>query len=409
MAKRKRMRIEDVHIREWVRTGKPVFVPDGDGLYFRLSDTGHATWVLRYTINGRRPEVTLGRHGAGGLTIATARKAAGAIRLRVSQGEDPALTRRRERTKSASLSTVRKLVDDYRAKVLPRLAAKTIATHEHHLSAVIVPKLGAMLVVDVTGADVVAMIESAGRPWATSTHIMSTASRLFSHAIGRRVIVTNPCAGIELAAILGPRPATRERLMLTEAELRAILPRLDTMGHQNALNFRVQLATGVRSGELCAATWAEFDLDAGVWTVPAGRIKTRASNPRAFRIPLAPEVIAWLRELKNLAGRSAYVLPGRQEGREDTHQAKNTFSAAIERLQQANPGMCRRFVPHDLRSTARSHMGALGVASDIAERALNHIIPGIEGIYDKGDYFAERRAALERWARFLAACEKGGT
>ncbi|CAJ0777798.1 hypothetical protein R8510_04411 [Ralstonia chuxiongensis] len=329
------------------------------------------------------------------------------MRLRISRGEDPVLTKRRERAKSVSLSTVRKLAEDYREKVMPGLAPKTVIAHEYHLSAVIVPKLGAMLVSDVTGADVVAMIESARRPWVTSSHILNTTSRLFSHAIGRRVIVTNPCTGIDLSAVMGPRPAKRERLMLSDAELRAILPRIDSMGRQNALNFRVQLATGVRSGELCQSMWSEFDLDAGVWTIPAGRIKTRASNPRAFRIPLAPEVIVWLRELKAIAGRSRYVLPGRQEKRADTHQAENTFSAAVERFQLANPGLCRRFVPHDLRSTARSHMGAMGVSSDIAERAINHVIPGMAGVYDKGDYFPERKAALELWARFLVACERG--
>ncbi|WP_343549133.1 site-specific integrase [Ralstonia sp.] len=287
------------------------------------------------------------------------------------------------------------------------MAAKTAAMHENYLSSAIVPKLGAMLVADVTGADVVTMIESVKRPWITSSYILNTTRRLFSHAIGKRIITTSPCAGIEISAILGPKPSRRPRVMLTDVELRAIFACIDSMGRQNGLNFRVQLATGVRSGELCRSMWDEFDLDAGVWTIPKGRIKTRASNPRAFKIPLAVEVVAWLKELKDIAGLSPYVLPGRQEQRAESHQAENTFGAAVERFQLANPDICQRFTPHDLRSTARSHMGALGVASDIAERALNHVIPGMEGVYDKGDYFPERKQALELWARFLATCERG--
>jgi integrase len=242
--------------------------------------------------------------------------------------------------------------------------------------------------------------------------LLNTTNRLFAHAAGKRIITANPCSGIELTAILGQRPARRQRLMLTEKELRVILPSIDTVGRENGLSFRILLATAVRSGELCLAEWSEFKLEEGLWTVPAGRIKTRSSNNSAFTVPLSPPVIGWLKELRGNAAGSRYVLPARGDRRReaiggDLPQAENTLSAAIDRYLQARPGVVREFSPHDLRSTARSHLRAMGVERDIAERVLNHMLPGMEGIYDKGDYLKERRAALELWSRFLAACESG--
>jgi integrase len=67
----------------------------------------------------------------------------------------------------------------------------------------------------------------------------------------------------------------------------------------------------------------------------------------------------------------------------------------------------RRFTPHDLRSTMKSHMRALGVPRDISEMCLNHKLSGVEGIYDQHTYFDERKEALEKWARFLMDCEAG--
>ena len=67
----------------------------------------------------------------------------------------------------------------------------------------------------------------------------------------------------------------------------------------------------------------------------------------------------------------------------------------------------RRFTPHDLRSTARSHLAALGVSVIVAERCLNHSLGGLMSIYDQHDYFDERRAALERWTAFLVTCGAG--
>ena len=59
------------------------------------------------------------------------------------------------------------------------------------------------------------------------------------------------------------------------------------------------------------------------------------------------------------------------------------------------------FTVHDLRRTARTHLADLGVLPDVAERALNHALGGVRGVYDQHDYFDQRKEALDLWARRL--------
>lgn len=80
-----------------------------------------------------------------------------------------------------------------------------------------------------------------------------------------------------------------------------------------------------------------------------------------------------------------------------------SLNAAFNRLHEKLGDRCRRFTPHDLRSTARSHLGALGVEVLIAERCLNHSLGGLVAVYDKHDYLPERRNALELWSAKVAA------
>lgn len=174
------------------------------------------------------------------------------------------------------------------------------------------------------------------------------------------------------------------------------------MASCGSLSIRNLLITAVGSAELYQAKWADLDLDSAQWHIP--KSKTGA----AMDIPLAPEVVDGFRELRTLAGSSAYVLPahsGRRAARHggDTHLNKDTLREAIAHwLRIAKPAV-RRFTPHDLRSTVKSHLRALGVPRDISEMCLNHKLSGVEGIYDRHTYFEERREALEKWAAVLSA------
>ena len=397
-----RGRLTDLQIRHWVRAGVPMAKADGGGLTFTLSAGGATGWILRYSHGGRRRELTIGRYPD--ITLADARGIATIKRAEIMQGRNPAADKQKAKATAAKDWTVRELAKDYRAKKLVSLAHSTQVSYGRHLKRV-EKKLGALTVREIEASDVVALIEASSLTWGESNMLLITTKCLFTHACGKRLINVNPCHGIMLSALLGERPPKRQRLMLNREELHLLLNA--GMRRRNALTIRILLATGVRSAELYQARWEHVDLDEAQWHIP--KSKTGA----AMDIPLAPIVVDWFKELRTLAGESAYVLPAHSRGRAarqggDAHVSKDTIREAIGYWLDADKPEVRRFTPHDLRSTMKSHMRALGVPRDISEMCLNHKLSGVEGIYDRHTYFDERKEALEKWAGFLLACETGG-
>lgn len=409
-------KLTDVRIRNWIKAGQPVAIADGGGLTFTLSAKRTAAWVLRYRFGGKPRELTIGRYPD--ITLAKARELATDARAKIQQGVDVAREKQKASMERAAAKSFRQLATDYMEKKFPDLAANTIKQRRHHIDDIIVPKLGGLAARDVTTSDVVALIETVGQRSQSVAELVFTAmSEIFKHAVARHAVTANPCAGISVSAICGKPVPKRQRLMLTAEELRAILPALPTIGDQNALTVKILLATCTRIGELARAEWAHLNFDRAEWFIPDVNSKTGKS----FTVPLTSAVVGWFRELQTFSCGSPFVLPARQSRRKNNHGGEIHFEQRAlnsmlhklcDKLEQAHEEneiaiKVRRFTPHDLRSTARSHLAALGVHVIVAERCLNHSLGGLIAVYDQHDYMTERRAALELWEDFIQACEAG--
>lgn len=393
MAKIQSNLLTDIQLRKWVRAGLPVAKSDGAGLTFTLSATGAATWVLRYQHGGRRQEVTLGRYPD--LSLAAARLTATKKRLALLDGVNPADEVRK--TKAHKEWTVRELIKDYRELVLTNLAVSTQRSYGRNLKR-IENGMGAMSVQSVGPTDLIAQIERVKTGWVELFTLWCVLLGIFKHATGKKLIVVSPCAGIQLEAIIGKRPEIRKRIMLNADELAVLMNA--QMKPDNLLSVRILLATGVRGSELYTALRENVFIEEARWHIPLSK-----TGP-AMDIPLAPCVVDWFKELFELAGNSNYVLPARLRTRferydGDIHVSKDSVREAIDYWIENHKPVIRRFTPHDLRSTMKSHMRKLGISRDISEMCLNHKLPGVEGIYDQHSYYEERRAALESWACFL--------
>jgi integrase len=143
----------------------------------------------------------------------------------------------------------------------------------------------------------------------------------------------------------------------------------------------------------------------GVWNLKPSRTKKNLG----ILIPLAPPVLDWLNEVKVFAANSEYLFPARRlvakmEGKEHRnrfeHISPDTLNVALRRL---NLRDIPHFTVHDMRRTARTLLAGLGVDHFVAERALNHKLRNVEGVYDRHDYFDERRDALGRWVDLVSA------
>jgi site-specific recombinase XerC len=390
-------KITDIQIRYWLKAGAPVAKAQGDvpGLTFTLSANGTASWVLRYRIGGKQRELGIGRYPE--YTIARAKTAAMDARAKIQAGVDVAREKRLGQIDRAGSQTFAEVATDYLDKNLPGLAATTQKQRLYHVQKIIVPRIGMVPANALVGADVVALIDKVGEKHGPKVArlVLGAVNEICKHGMARLVMTQNPCVGVSIHAVCGPAAPKRERLQLTDAELRALLPALgDT---QTGLTIKLLLATCVRINELLSAEWRHVDLDRGTWTIP-----TSKTTNKPFIIPLSDAAVGWFEQLKVQACGSHWVLPG-QGQRKPLHPA--SVAAAIDRV-CAKVGV-RRFTPHDCRSTARSHLAALGVPVLVAERCLNHALGGLVAVYDQHDYLGERRAALALWADYLTACESG--
>jgi len=405
-------KLSDVQIRHWIKAGEPVAKSDGGGLTFTFSKAGTAAWVLRYRYADKPRELTLGRYPDKSLT--QAREDARKARASIQSGIDVAREKQVASIERAAAKSLKQLATDYMDKAFPSLATNTVKQRKHHIDDIIIPKLGRLAAREVSTADVVSVVEDVGKKSINVAELVFTAiSEIFKHGVARHVVTANPCAGISVSAICGKPEPKRQRLKLTEEELRTILPALPSIGEANATAVKILLATCVRIGELAKAEWPHLDFDKSEWFVPDANSKTG----RGFIVPLTPAVIGWFKQLYTLACGSAYVLPARQVRRRNNHggeihyepRALNSMLHKLCNRMEKKGTPVRRFTPHDLRSTARSWLisESIGASVVVAERCLNHTLGGLLSVYDQHDYLTERRTILDRWTDFLLKCEKG--
>jgi len=380
---------------------------DGGGLYFRKQTREGAAWTLRYTFAERARWLVLGNYPD--MPLAVARTEARRARVSLDKGEDPIAVRRAAEAAERRRGTFRELAEEwFTAEIIGRkLKHPQIA--RRHLDKYLLPEFGRTPVADIHASEVARLLDKVKRRAPTAANdLLRFSSRIFAFGVRRHLITGNPAADFTPRLDGGGTEKARERSLTSDelAKLFEAIRKTSTFGGDNLIAIKLLLALCVRKGELLAARWNEFDLDgetaAGpVWHLPGSRTKTGAG----LDIPLVPEVVVWLRTQREYACGSEHVFPQRRRDHRQRvpHVGLDTLNVALTRVKHG----LKPFTLHDLRRTARTHLAALGVRREVAERCLGHKIQGVEGTYDRHDYFDERRSALEQWTAVLLDAERG--
>jgi integrase len=380
--------------------------PDGAGLYLRIRDGGGASWTFRYSLHGRDRWLDLG--DPKDTSLANARKAARAERSKVDAGRDPIAERRAADELARRRGTFAGLAEEwYVAEVEKRL--KHPEAVRRALDNYLLKKLGRMPLAEVRPADCARLLDEVrDKHPTTANDLLRHLKAVFAFGIRRHRVDGSPVAAFVAAKDAGGKEESRTRALsrVELGQLFAAIREEPTFGGDNLLLVRLLLALCVRKGELFAAKWDEFDLDGmtangPVWHLPAGRSKTGAAQD----IPLSPVVLAWLRTAQEFAAGSEWVFPSRRRDKRGRykHVGMDTLNVALGRVKHG----LEPFTIHDFRRTARTQLAELGVAPHVAELCLNHKPKGVEAVYNKHTYFAERRAALQSWADLLVQVESG--
>lgn len=395
------------------RLSRPGFHAVGEvpGLLIRVTPTGAKQWVLRVRVGARRRAIGLGGFPAVGL--AEARDKARELRAKLAEGVDPLEERRAARAallaSQAQALTLRRAVERYIA-----VKGREFASDKHRrqwaaeIDRLVGEALGERQVAEIALRDVLAALEPHWHVRTdTAKRVRQRLERVFDWAtVAGHRSGPNPAAWRGGLAELLPSPSK-----VAKAQHHPAVPLTDLPAWFAALRKRAGMAaralefltlTAARSGEVRGAAWAEVDTAAGVWTVPAERMKAG----RAHRVPLSTEAMAILEALPRFGD---VLFPAPRGGQ----LSDMTISAVMRRMHAAEleagrPGWVdsrsgRPAVPHGLRSCFRDWAAEAGIDHTVAELALAHRVGSeVERAYRRSDLFERRQSVMASWAAFLA-------
>lgn len=361
---------------------------DGHGLYLRVMLGGSRQWVQRIVIRGKRCEIGLG--SADLVPLADARVAALENRRVARCGGDPLSARQKSRAmptfSEAAAAAHRELSFGN-----PKDGKAFLAS----LSAYVFPRLGSMPVCDVTGPHVRAAVLAIrdDKP-EVARKLVLRCSAVFKWAIGEGLRSDNPATAqvLALPAVSRKARSVAHRKALPYAEVAECIKAVKASGAwgatKHALEFLV--LTAARSGEVRAATWDEIDLAAGVWTVPAARMKMG----REHVVPLSPRALDVLTEAERLRDGSGLLFPS-VRGRPLSDM---TLSKLVKELGfQADV--------HGFRTSFRTWaQEQTSFPFEVCETALAHSVgDAASQAYARSDLLRKRRKLMEAWASYLSA------
>ncbi len=364
-------------------------VSDGQGLTLEVLPSGSKSWRYRYRHNGKLEKVSLGRFPALSLKAARSRRIE--YEEVLTQGHSPARHKQAQKFALASTATVSEFGERYFAEIVQR-DRKDPSGIRAYLDKEIYPNFSDRPLKNITAADVQSLVfrkRDSGYP-ASAGQLRNLLKRMFDYAVANGLLTTNPALTIPMRFITQAR--SRDRSLSTR-EVRLYIGGIygSSVRRQFKLALHIILLTLVRKGELLNARWEHVDFESNEWTIPAEHSKT--GKPHI--VYLARQTTELFRELKQLASTSELVLPGR--GSISRPFAANALNKALEGISfNMQP-----FTIHDLRRTGATHLHEQGFSSDVVEKALNHTIGGVRGVYNRAQYSDQRRQMLQHWADYV--------
>jgi len=364
---------------------------DGNGLYLIVRKGGSRQWALFFRMAGKRQEMWMGGAGKGGKTLAEARNEADGYRAQIRQGKDPRTERRV--IEKAVVPTFGEFADEYVETHGPKFRnAKHLAQWRMTLGDTYCTSIRAKPIDQVDTAAILGILKPI---WAK---VPETAARLR----GRLENVLDAAKARDLHP--GPNPAAwrghlktllpaRQKLTrghhaaLPYDELPAFMEALRARTSTASLALELCILTASRSSEVLEAEWVEFDLEKGIWTIPASRMKAGKTH----RVPLSAPALVLLKGLPSI---SAYVFPGNAKDKPLSNMA---MSMQLRRMKQS-------VTVHGFRSSFRDWASEqTSFPHETCEHALAHRISDkAEAAYRRGDQFEKRRLLMAAWAKYLS-------
>lgn len=384
--------LNDAAVRNAKPAAKPYKLTDGGGLFLLVQPNGARLWRFKFRLGGKE-----GLHSIGAypdVNLAAARNEHRQARELVAAGLNPVHSRKAAREREAQeqlraqAGAFVRVVESWQATTEAGLAPLTIKQRRREVAKYLVPVFKAKTIDEITRADAAGLLKrTEARAPEVARNLRNYLSGIFEHAIDVGLISANP---VPPARVLRRRDQVSHAAMSVQ-RLPAFLAMLETSkaNPETLAAMRLVMLTVCRKSEVCGARWAEFDMDAATWKIPAERMKAR----REHWVPLSVQAVELLRELRKVSA-GEFLFPHRDKA--GTSMADRSLNALLERS-----GFKGETV-HGFRSVFSTHYNQEGVSPDVIERCLAHApADKVRAAYNRHQYKDERSELLQRWANFI--------
>ncbi|HAU1838727.1 TPA: tyrosine-type recombinase/integrase [Legionella pneumophila] len=361
---------------------------ESSGLGIRVMPSGNKSWFYRFSMNGKRQKMTLGKYPA--ISLKQAREYLAKAQSLKEQGINPIENNKLEKLKEDN--TFSKLIlswyENYAVK--NRKQPRPI---KYQIDSEIIPLLGDAVLDKLQTKDITIALDKIVQRGAPihANRILSTIKQVLNYAVSRGYIQYNPATNIRTRDI-GGIEKPRERVLSPE-EIRIIWKFLESdkcqMSESARLAIKIIILTGVRTGEIRLAQWHQFDFEHSLWTIPPDHSKGGIT----VKIHLSELTKKLLLQFKEQSA-SPFVIPGITN---DDPMSKDALPRAIKRIQ--NRVGIPEWTAHDLRRTFATQLGeSLNIDPVVIEKCLGHKMPRIMATYNKNEMLPQRKEALDAWA-----------
>lgn len=386
------MPLTDTAVRNAKPSAEPYKLTDGGGMYLHVHPNGSRYWRMAYRIGGKQKVFAIGVYPA--VTLADARQIRDDAKKLVKQGIDPVAERKRTAKQNTDdrANTFEVIAREWHETKKAGWTASHAAKILGSLEADIFPTLGGRPLIAVTAPELLEALRVIERRGALEVagRVLQRCSTVFRYAIATGRATHNPAADLRGAL---KTPEKRHYAALGYTDMPEFVRKVAEYDGdvQTRLALQLLALTFVRTGELRAAQWTEFDLDGAEWRVPAERMKMRQPHI----VPLSRQAVNVLRQLEATSGDGNYVFPSRN-GR-GACISENTVLYALYRM-----GYHSRATGHGFRATASTILNEMGFQPDWIERQLAHAERNkVRAAYNRAQYLVERREMMQVWADYL--------
>jgi integrase len=382
---------------------------DAGGMYLQVSPAGSKRWFLKYRIAGAEKQLALGSYPD--VTLTAARKAREAAKLQKSEGRDPVQVRKVDKLKATTpqANTFKATALEWFAMKLDGWSSHYAIREKRNLEKDLFPFLGSRHIGEIEAIELLATVRRVEERGALDVahRVLTTAGQVWRYAVATGRAQRDVSADIRGA--LKPHHGKHFAAITDPLALGKLIRVI--RGYQGGPIVRAALRLAPllfqRPGELRAAAWAEFDLDAAMWTIPSSRMKRSVEgkqNGNPHQVPLSTQAVAILRKLQPLTGHGALVFHG--ERSHDRPISDNTLRAALLTL---GYGPDVQSV-HGFRATARTLLAEeLNIDPLVIEAQLAHAVKDANGrAYNRTQYMKHRASMMQQWADYLDRLAAGG-